>query len=225
MANPTNPGNASSGNTVQPPAQQTPTQAPVRTLPKKRKFDPSVLEEIQQSCPNNNTVNAPLPMEYQLSSYQPPVLQQPSPVVQHQSPLPDHLKNYSISYPNIDLSEWRDHRVLAKQRGVYLPGVIRQGEGCKVLVEFDGLENESVEYSDVFDVNKNDVISDASPQMSHLVMGSPCVVRTTDLGRENVQNVFVEGIVYEVLYSPIRIRVKVRLKIADIFFILALFLK
>ncbi|XP_026735317.1 putative transcription factor capicua isoform X3 [Trichoplusia ni] len=202
MANPTNLGNASSGN-AQPAAQQTPTQAPVRNLPKKRKFDPSVLEEM--NCGNNNTVNAPLPVEYQ-PHYQQPVMQ-PSPIVQHPSP-PSEMKSY-ISYPNIDLSEWRDHRVLAKQRGLYVPGVIRQAEGCKVVVEFDGLENDPVEYSDVFGMNKNDVISDASPQMSHLHMGSLCVVRTTDPSRENVQNVFVEGLVYEVLNSPIRIRVKV----------------
>lgn len=207
MANPTNPGNASSGHNTQPQAQQTPTQAPVRNLPKKRKFDPYSLEEIQQSCPNNNTVSVHLPVEYQHPSYPAPVLQ-PSPIVQHASP-PSELKNYTISYPNIDLSEWRDHRVLAKQRGLYVPGVIRQAEGCKVIVELDGLENESIEYSDVFGINKNDVISDACPQTSHLLMGSPCVVRTTDPIRENVQNVFVEGLVYEVLNSPIRIRVKV----------------
>lgn len=204
MANPTNLGNASSN--AQPAAQQTPTQAPVRNLPKKRKFDPSVLEEM--SCANNNTVNAPLPAEYQ-PQYQQSVLQ-PSPIVQRSSP-PSEMKPYINSYPNIDLSEWRDHRVLAKQRGLYVPGVIRQAEGCKVVVELDGLENEPVEYSDVFGVNKNDVISDASPQMSHLHMGSLCVVRTTDPSRENVQNVFVEGLVYEVLNSPIRIRVKVSL--------------
>lgn len=107
--------------------------------------------------------------------------------------------------------------MLAKQRGLYVPGVIRQAEGCKVVVELDGLESDPIEYSDVFGVNKNDVISDASPQMSHLHMGSLCVVRTTDPSRENVQNVFVEGLVYEVLNSPIRIRVKVRFSLFIVF--------
>lgn len=118
------------------------------------------------------------------------------------------VKPFSI-YPNIDLSEWRDHRVLAKQRGLYVPGVIRQADGCKVVVELDGQESEPVEYSDVFGANKYDVISDASPQLSHLQIGLPCVVRTADPTRESLQNVFIEGLVYEVHNSPIRIRVRV----------------
>lgn len=206
MANPTNPGNASSGNAPQPSSQHTPgTQAPVRNLPKKRKYDPSSHEE--QTNVNNNTVPAPQVIEYQPQSYQRTVLQ-PSPIIaQHPSP-PTERPLFSI-YPNIDLSEWRDHRVLAKQRGYYVPGVIRQAEGCKVIVELDGYENEPVEYCDVFGMNKLDVISDASPQMSHLPIGAACVVRTTDSIRDNVQSVFVKGFVLQVLNSPIRIRVRV----------------
>ncbi|XP_028156406.1 putative transcription factor capicua [Ostrinia furnacalis] len=204
MANPTNPGNASSGNAPQPPPQQA-TQAPVRNLPKKRKFDPSELEEIERNCMNNIAISAPLPVEYQPTIQTVP---QPSPIVQHPSP-PTDIKPYSIHYPNIDLSEWRDHRVLAKQRGIYIPGVIRQADGCKVIVELDGQENDPVEYSDIFGKNKFDVISDASPQMSHLLIGSACVVRTADPLRECGPNVFLEGIVCEVLNSPRRIRVQV----------------
>lgn len=205
MANPTNPGNASSGNAPQPPAQHTPSQAPVRNLPKKRKFDPSVLEEmVQTSCANNNTVPIAPPVEYH-HTFQRTVLQ-PSPIIQH--PSPPQEKPFSI-YPNIDISEWRDHRVLAKHRGVYIPGVIRHAEGCKVIVELDGYENEPVDYCDVFGMNKNDVISDACPQMSHLLTGSACVVRTSDPSRENVQNVFVKGFVVHVINSPIR-RITVR---------------
>ncbi|KOB70364.1 putative capicua protein [Operophtera brumata] len=208
MANPTNPGTASSGNAPQPPAQQTPAQAPVRNLPKKRKFDPSVLEEmVQTSCANNNTVSIQPPVEYHPQPiYQRTVLQ-PSPIIQHPSP-PQDVKPFSL-YPNIDLSEWRDHRVLAKHRGIYIPGVIRQADGCKVIVELDGYENEPVEYCDVFGLNKNDVISDACPQMSHLLTGSACVVRTSDPSRESVQNVFVKGFVVHVINSPIR-RITVR---------------
>lgn len=208
MANPTNPGNASSGNAPQPSSQQTPTQAPVRNLPKKRKYDPSSHEE--QNCANNNTVPAPHAVDYppQSQNYQRTVLQ-PSPIIaQHPSP-PTDRQPFSI-YPNIDLSEWRDHRVLAKQRGYYIPGVIRQAEGCKVIVELDGYENDPLEYCDVFGMHKFDVISDASPQMSHLPIGSACVVRTTDSSRENIQNVFVKAFVLQVLNSPIRIRVRVR---------------
>lgn len=205
MANPTNLGNASSGASAQP-AQHTQTQAPVRNLPKKRKFDPSELEEIERNCRSYIALPAAQPADYPPPSFQPPVLQ-PSPIVRH-SP-PTEMKPYPIHYPNIDLSEWRDHRVLAKQRGLYIPGVIRQADGCKVIVEFDGQENEPIEYGDIFGANKYDIISDASPQLSHLLIGSACVVRTTDTSRESVQSVFVEGLVFEVHNSPIRIRVKV----------------
>ncbi|VVC90119.1 unnamed protein product [Leptidea sinapis] len=207
MANPMNPSN---NNNTQASTQQTPTQAPIRNLPKKRKFAPSELEEIERNCMNsipernlNVPVSAPMPVEY-TPSYQ-PVLQ-PSPIIRS-SPHELRISEY-IHYPNIDLSEWRDHRVLAKQRAIYIPGVIRQVDGCKVIVELDGQESDPVEYSDIFGANKYDVISDASPQLSHLLIGAACVVRTTDLNRENVQNVFVEGLVFEVHNSPIRIRVK-----------------
>ncbi|KPJ18571.1 Protein capicua-like [Papilio machaon] len=196
MANPTNPGTASSTSNGQASGQQTTTAPVPRNLPKKRKFDPSEFEEIDRNCVSN-IVSAP--------SYTTPVL--PSPIVK-QSPPPSEMKSYTM-YPNIDLSEWRDHRVLAKQRGLYVPGVIRQAEGCKVIVELDGQENEPVEYSDVFGANKYDVISDASPQLSHLQIGSACVVRTVDQSRESVQNIFIEGFVFEVHNSPIRIRVRV----------------
>ncbi|XP_013166101.1 PREDICTED: uncharacterized protein LOC106116708 isoform X2 [Papilio xuthus] len=196
MANPTNPGTASSTSNGQASAQQTTTAPVPRNLPKKRKFDPSEFEDIDRNCVSN-IVSAP--------SYTTPVL--PSPIVK-QSPPPSELKSYTM-YPNIDLSEWRDHRVLAKQRGLYVPGVIRQAEGCKVIVELDGQENEPVEYCDVFGANKYDVISDASPQLSHLQIGSACVVRTADHSRESVQNIFIEGFVFEVHNSPIRIRVRV----------------
>lgn len=210
MANPTNPGNASSNAQA---SQQTPTQAPVRNLPKKRKFDPSELEEMERNCTNsisernciNVSTSAPPPMEYTPPIYAP--VMQPSPIVPRSSP------PYSLHYPNIDLSSWRDHRVLAKQRGVYIPGVIRQADGCKVIVELDGQENEPMEYSDIFGVNRYDVISDASPQIDQLsrLIGSACVFRTTDPNRESVHNVFVEGSLYEVNKSPIKIRVKVRI--------------
>lgn len=213
MANPTNPGTGSSSAAAaaaQPSHQLPPSQAPVRNLPKKRKFDPSELEEIERNCASNANVVAPVSMqvEYQPSAYQVSVMQ-PSPIVHH-SP-PNEVKPFILRYPNIDLSEWRDHRVLAKQRGLYIPGVIRQAEGCKVIVELDGQENEPVEYTDIFGANKYDIISDASPQMSHLLIGSACVVRTTDPTREGTQSVFVEGLVFEVLNFPIRIRVKVSL--------------
>lgn len=82
----------------------------VRKLPKKRKFDPAELDEgvqpstciavsVVQTHPSVTTT------DYHFNHQKHPV-----------APL----------LPPVDLSEWCDHRVLAKQGDWYLPGVIRE---------------------------------------------------------------------------------------------------
>lgn len=173
-----------------------PTQVTVRKLPKKRKFDPSELEEIERSCANNNGL-VTVAAEFQPQNQ----------VIQEHRRSVSPIQNNS-GYPCVDLSEWSDYRVLAKQRGLYLPGVIKQADRGRVVVELDGPESESVVYGDIFGVQKYDIIGDASPPVNQVERGSRCVVRTTD--RDNsVQNIFVEGVVFDVLNTPIRFRVKV----------------
>lgn len=104
--------------------------------------------------------------------------------------------------------------MLAKQKGLYLPGVIKQANRGHVTVELDGPGSNCVTFNDVFGVGKCDVISDASPSVGLVVSGSRCVVRITDKDN-SVHNIFVEGIVYEVLNSPIRFKVKVSLYVVD----------
>lgn len=205
MANPTNMGNGHAAS-AHYNTQQTAAQAPVRNLPKKRKFDPSQLEEIERNCSNGAPASGSLTVEYHQPHYQTSILR-PSPIPPRQASPADTKP--VLQYPNIDLSEWRNHRVLAKRRGSYLPGVIRQAESSKVSIEFDGPESESVEYGDIFGVNKYDIISDASPQIGHLQIGSACVVRTAEPGRECGHGAFVEAVVCEVRSAPIRILVKV----------------
>lgn len=82
----------------------------VRKLPKKRKFDPSELDEgVQPSTCIAVSVVQTLPSvtttDYHFNHQKHPV-----------APL----------LPPVDLSEWCDHRVLAKQGDWYLPGVIRE---------------------------------------------------------------------------------------------------
>ena len=81
-------------------------------LPKKRKFDPSELEET-----DNNTVCVTMP-----------------PVLHLLQAVDYSVKDEEIPRKQtmIDLSEWRDHRVLAKQLDRYYPGVIRQASGTDV---------------------------------------------------------------------------------------------
>lgn len=64
----------------------------------------------------------------------------------------------------LDLSEWCNHRVLAKQKDFYATGIIRSVERSNaVIVEFDHPEGSQITYYDVFGSGRFDIISDASP--------------------------------------------------------------
>lgn len=91
----------------------------IRKLPKKRKFDLSELDEGGQpsSCIAVSVVQT-LPS---VTSVDYPYI----PYNQRMPPAP----------PPVDLSEWCDHRVLAKQGDWYLPGVIREA-GVDSVSEF-----------------------------------------------------------------------------------------
>lgn len=87
----------------------------VRKLPKKRKFDPSELEE-----PDPSALGVPVSVV--------------------QTPPQAAAVDYSVRiddtntrrHSTIDLGEWRDTRVLAKQGDWYHPGVIRDACGSDV---------------------------------------------------------------------------------------------
>lgn len=89
----------------------------VRKLPKKRKFDPSELEENQPTvCTPVSVVQSAvssLPQAVAVDYSRPVRIVYDEPVTQRRQ-------------ATIDLSEWCGHRVLAKQGDCYLPGVIRQ---------------------------------------------------------------------------------------------------
>ncbi|RZC37076.1 hypothetical protein BDFB_003539 [Asbolus verrucosus] len=86
----------------------------VRKLPKKRKFDPSELEET-------NSTASYIPVSVVQS-----VMSAPPQATAVDYSCPTNKQN------NIDLSEWCDHRVLAKQGDWYYPGVIREASGSNV---------------------------------------------------------------------------------------------
>lgn len=89
----------------------------VRKLPKKRKFDPSELEE--------NNLQACIPVS---------VVQCTSVMSAPQSTAVDYScpQSNSTKQNAVDLSEWCDHRVLARQGDWYYPGVIRDASGSTV---------------------------------------------------------------------------------------------
>lgn len=117
----------------------------------------------------------------------------------------------------IDLNEWRDHRVLAKQNNVYLPGVIRKaGIAGEVWVELDCCEGKQVKFTNVLTTGKYDIIGDASPSMGQLTLGCRvCVRKCTNLGDHMNTNVFVEGVVYNIYNNPTRFVVNVNVNSDD----------
>lgn len=108
---------------------------------------------------------------------------------------------------DIDLGEWRDHRVLAKQDKVYLPGIIRQAlPSGEVYVEFDCREGELVVFKDVLGSGKYDVIGDASPSVGQVMLGARVCVRIADSTMS--ARVFFEGFVDKILTNPVQFLVK-----------------
>ncbi|XP_049818744.1 putative transcription factor capicua isoform X4 [Aethina tumida] len=170
----------------------------VRKLPKKRKFDPSELEE------NNTTPTAvciPVSVVQSITSAPP------------QAIAVDYSCNQRIvhddaykpaSRPNlVDLSEWCGHRVLAKQGDCYYPGVISKANASNIVVELDGKDAKSISFSNVFDKEWYNVIGDASPSVNQITTSTRVCVRHN-------HNVFVEGIVCSVLEGqPVRFSVAI----------------
>ena len=109
----------------------------------------------------------------------------------------------------IDLSEWRDHRVLALRDSYYFPGVIRNVVHGEILIEFDG-ERKLMRYSDVLGARRYDVIGDASPSLGQVTTDMKVCIRCpTSSSHVDATKVFVKGIVSRVLTKPSRFVVKI----------------
>lgn len=168
-----------------------------RRVPKKRKFDPT---EYEQSADRTS------PRHYNHSSQVPATMSKPSSVISS-SVVVATIASTKASSPtvlprvatppaaHVDLSEWRCHRVLAKQANRYLTGVIRSGHGhSDVLVQLDGHEQPTL-YSDVTRAGKFDVISDASPLPSQLTLGARVCLRVESHPQVAV---FVQGVICQI---------------------------
>lgn len=67
----------------------------------------------------------------------------------------------------VDLKEWALHRVLAKRKEIYVPGVIAPSNSpSSVLVKLDYPEGQQQLYQDIFATGRFDVISDRVPSLS-----------------------------------------------------------
>lgn len=107
------------------------------------------------------------------------------------------MHSASTSDDTLDLSEWCNHRVLAKQEDIYVAGIIRSvDENNTILVEFDYPEGTRQYYYNVLGGGRFDVISDASPSAGDVIVGSRVCIRIQSPNRPG--NVFVEGIVVQI---------------------------
>ncbi|KAK9890340.1 hypothetical protein WA026_010434 [Henosepilachna vigintioctopunctata] len=158
----------------------------VRKLPKKRKFDMSELEE-------NNVQNLGTPC-IPVSVVQSVITTPQAIAVDYSCPtrISDDNSFQSNKQNVVDLSEWCDHRVLAKQGDWYYPGVIRDANGCNITIVLDGREERIVYYNNVLDKGCYDVIGDASPSINQITLGARVCVRHN-------QSMFVEGVVLNII--------------------------
>ncbi|XP_076750298.1 putative transcription factor capicua isoform X1 [Xylocopa sonorina] len=218
------------------PPQRDPSDPTIsaKKLPKKRKFDPSELEEMDKTSnvtSNINNMNMRTPnMPLGQSS-----LVQQSTLATRQSPQQQESDCYQVSPAHsvvvlppqstavdysvreeplrsrprpatvaIDLSEWRDHRVLALRDSYYYPGVIRNVVQGEIYIEFDG-ERKLMRYTDVLGAGRYDVIGDASPSVGQVTLDAKVCIRCPTSNNQ----VFVKGTVCKILTKPKRFVVKI----------------
>ncbi|XP_071650429.1 uncharacterized protein Cic isoform X3 [Temnothorax longispinosus] len=224
------------------PPQRDPSDPTIsaKKLPKKRKFVPSELEEMDTTSNVTSHINnmvhirAPAmslsgqPILGQQSSL-PTIISRQSPQQQESDyqvpsahsgvvlPPQNTAVDYSLreepsrSRPRlaIDLSEWRDHRVLALRDSYYFPGVIRNVVHGEILIEFDG-ERKLVRYSDVLGTRRYDVIGDASPSLGQVKLDTKVCIRCPTVNSHvDATKVFVKGTVCKILTKPYRFVVKI----------------
>nr|XP_031836030.1 putative transcription factor capicua isoform X2 [Nomia melanderi] len=223
------------------PPQRDPSDPTIsaKKLPKKRKFDPSELEEMDKTSNvtsninnmvNIRTPNMPLlqsslvqqstlarqsPQQqesdcYQVSSAHSVVILPPqSTAVDYslrEEPLRSRPRPATVA---IDLSEWRDHRVLALRDSYYYPGVIRNVVQGEIYIEFDG-ERKLVRYTDVLGAGRYDVIGDASPSIGQVTLDAKVCIRCpTSNNHIDAAKVFVKGTVCKILTKPKSFVVKI----------------
>lgn len=165
-------------------SQQQQQQNQPRQHPKKRKFDPAELEEMDSTAnvviknglmdniystglQNSENGSQTIKLEH--------IRLQPQQLYTTNSS-PTIYKNIRIETPQqilqsgpelIDLGEWCDSRVLAKQKDYFVSGITRTTDVTNaVIVEFDYPEGQQQIYQDVFGTGRFDIISDACPSAS-----------------------------------------------------------
>lgn len=101
--------------------------------------------------------------------------------------------------PSLDLSEWCNHRVLARQEDIYLSGIIRSVDASNtILVEFE--EGTQASYNDVLGAGRFDIISDACPSVGDITLDTR-VVCSSQINRQG-HALFVVGKITQIQNDP-----------------------
>ncbi|XP_061927814.1 putative transcription factor capicua isoform X12 [Apis cerana] len=208
-----------------------------KKLPKKRKYDLSELEEMDKSSNVTRTVNNMVNIRAPNMPLSQSGLVQQSTSATRQSPQQQESDCYQVSSAHsvvvlppqstavdysvreeplrprprpvaIDLSEWRDHRVLALRDSYYYPGVIRNVVQGEIYIEFDG-ERKLMRYTDVLGAGRYDVIGDASPSVGQVTLDAKVCIKCPSNNHIDAAKVFVKGTVCKILSNPKRFVVKI----------------
>jgi hypothetical protein len=184
--------------------------ASAKKLPKKRKFVPSEEESTgaEKGGTESSYKSVVMPPQVTAVDYSKSERQSTSREEERMEVVieePEERRGGGIrGEGEVDLREWVDNHVLAKKDQFYLPGVIRQaGPNGEVWVEFDSFEGKLIIFTDVLSSGKFDVISDASPSVGQVSVGSRVCVRAHH-DQHNSHRIFLEGIVYKILLAPVR---------------------
>jgi hypothetical protein len=113
---------------------------------------------------------------------------------------------------NIDLNEWKDHRILALRNNHYYPGVVKRASEDNLFIELD-TEKEVIKFSNILTSRKCDIISDACPSSRQISVDTKVCFRQPNFAnfgdQEKFTNVFSIGIVCKILVKPTRFIVEV----------------
>ena len=120
----------------------------------------------------------------------------------------DNIGPTAAKRPLLDLSEWRNQRVLAKRRGAYEVAVIKGvlgATGSDLDVEFES-DRAKVIFANVFDPQSSGLlVGDNNPQVAALTPGRNVCLRVSQ-----ERNIFHEGVIVAVERNPLAFRVALK---------------
>lgn len=120
--------------------------------------------------------------------------------------------NVEISALSIELSEWKDHRILALCNNFYYPGVIKHAVDENVFIELDQ-NKELIKLNHILSSRKYDIIKDVSPSLKQITIDSKVCFRHSRLNNLKLSepsiNVFSIGTVRQILVNPTRFVIEV----------------